>query len=91
MADVDHFMWEASWPHREGHAPSPVVHRIACIGKGETPADSECEKYRSACGVSGQSWTMPAQGIKATSTHAFRYPEGKILCPTCFPSSASRA
>lgn len=91
MADVDHFMWEASWPHREGHTPSPVVHRIACIGKGETPADSECEKYRSACGVSGQSWAMPAQGIKATSTHAFRYPEGKILCPTCFPSSASRA
>jgi len=59
--------------------------------KGETPADSKCEEYKAACGFSGQSWEMPAQGIKATSTHAFRYPEGKTLCPTCFPSSASRA
>lgn len=93
MVDVGGYMWEADWSsHRNGsYRPSPVVHRIACIKKGETPADSKCEEYKAACGFSGQSWEMPAQGIKATSTHAFHYPEGKTLCPTCFPSSASRA
>jgi hypothetical protein len=92
MVDVGGYMWEADWsPHQNGsYRPSPVVHIIACIEKGETPADSKCEEYKAACGVSGQSWAMPAQGIKATSTHAFRYPEGKTLCPTCFPSFASR-
>ncbi len=69
------YMW---W---EGHSPpESVVHRLASVRNGETPGGTECYDYKAACGDLGFSYGYG--GYDATSEIR---PEGKRLCPTCFP------
>lgn len=61
---------------------SGIVHRIADIRNGFTPADTECDDYYATCGETGQSWS--GMGVPVTQIWK-EIPENEHLCSTCFP------
>jgi len=77
LAEIGNVFWI------EGN--NTVVHLIAKVWSGYTPADTECEEYSADCGASGQSWWSSDMGVRQTLT-AKNPPDGLPLCVVCFPN-----
>jgi hypothetical protein len=76
--------------HAVGDKPK-LLHILASVVEGETPAGTACEEYMAKCGAESQSWGMPSHGIEPAQFMSVveATANGVIQCEGCFTQEES--